>query len=165
MTAFRRVAIAAVPLAGIVLLAGCGDGSTPAVPAPAPAPPAVPTPPAPDPPIRCGVRSLRVDFLGPGAAAGIARGELTLDTAAPDVGLEFAAPYTIQVPAGGANLDIPGLRPTVGVFVSDLGFSILGEGFRQTMTVEWLSKLEVHAGSPGCDPVVVSCDLRGCTGS
>ena len=163
MTAFRRAAIAAVPLAGIVLLAGCGDGSTPA--APAPVPPAVPTPPAPDPATRCGVRSLRVDFLGPGGAAGTARGELTLDADDPDVGLEFAAPYTIQVPAGGANLDVPGLRPTVGVFVSDLGFSPLGEGFRQGMTLEWLSELEVHAGSPGCDPVVVSCDLRGCTGS
>ena len=165
MTTVRKAAMVAISLAGTVLLAGCGDGSTPATPAPVPAPPAAPTPPAPEPTIRCGVRSLRVDFLGPGGAAGIARGELTLDADDPEVGLDFAAPYTIQVPAGGANLDVPGLRPTVGVFVSDLGFSPLGEGFRQSMTVAWLSVLEVHAGLPGCDPVIVSCDLRGCTGS
>ncbi len=95
----------------------------------------------------------------------IARGELTLDTEDPDVGLEFVSPYTIEVPAGGANLDVPGLRPTIGAFVSDLAFAPLGDGFRQTMTIEWISELEVRAGGPDCEPVGVSCDLAGCAGS
>ena len=145
---------------GLVLLAGCTGSSTPGTPAaPAPPPTAPPTP-APDP---CAGVSLQVAFLGQGDAAGIARGELTFDTANPDAGLEFASPYTIQVPGGGANLDIPGLRPTVGVFVSNLGFSPLGDGFRQTMTVEWLSKLEARARITGCEPITVTCDLQGCT--
>ena len=67
------------------------------------------------------------------------------------------------MPDGGANLDVPSLRPTIGVFVSDLAFSPLGDGFRQTMTVEWLANLEVTAGTAGCEPVAVSCDLAGCS--
>lgn len=109
--------------------------------------------------------SLEVAFLGSDTAAGIARGDLTLDAADAETALDFVRPYTIQVPDGGANLDIPGLRPTVGVFVSNLGFLSLGEGFRQTMTLEWISKLEVRAGGPDCEPVSVSCDLGGCGGS
>ena len=109
--------------------------------------------------------SLQVAFLGQGDAAEIARGELTLVAAGPDVGLRFAKPYTIEVPDGGANLDVPGLRPTVGVFVSDLAFAAEGDGFRQTMTLEWISELEVRAGTAGCEPVSVSCDLSGCTNS
>lgn len=109
--------------------------------------------------------SLRVDVLGPGGATGIVRAELTLEAEDPGVGLEFASPYTIQVPDGGANLDIPGLRPTIGVFVSDLAFTPLGDGFRQSMTLEWISELEVRAGGPDCEPISVSCDLAGCSGS
>jgi hypothetical protein len=90
---------------------------------------------------------------------------LTLDAEDPDVGLEFVSPYTIQIPDGGANLDPPGLRPTVGVFLSDLEFLPVGGGFRQTMTVEWLSNLEVQLRTPGCEPVSVSCDLAGCVAS
>ncbi|MDE2659501.1 MAG: hypothetical protein OXI45_04760 [Acidobacteriota bacterium] len=90
---------------------------------------------------------------------------MTLEAEDPEVGLELVSPYTIQVPDGGANLDIPGLRPTVGVFVSNLEFSTVGEGFRQAMTIEWISELEVRAGGPGCEPVSVSCDLRGCSRS
>ena len=109
--------------------------------------------------------SLQVAFLGPGDASVLAHGKLTLDAADPDVGLEFAAPYTIQVPDGGANLDVPGLRPTIGVFVSDLSFMPLGEGFRQMMTIEWIAELEVRAGGRDCAPVSVSCDLTGCAGA
>ena len=153
--------------AGIIVLAGCTGSSTPATTPRAPAPPAPvpPTPTPPDPLPPCTGVSLDVAFVGLGDAAGIGRGELTLDAEDPETGLDFASPYTIQVPDGGANLDIPGLRPTIGVFVSNLGFSPLGDGFRQTMTLEWLSNLEVRAGTAGCGPVTVTCDLRGCTGS
>jgi len=145
---------AALVPAGLVALAGCTEVS-PGTPAPAPA----------EPVAVCGVSSLRVDVLDPGGAAGIVRAELTLEAEDPAVGLELVSPYTIQVPDGGANLDIPGLRPTVGVFVSNLEFSTVGEGFRQAMTIEWISELEVRAGGPGCEPVSVSCDLRGCSRS
>ena len=150
--------------AGLMVLAGC-TGSSPGTPAPAPAPPPGPPPPPAEPVAVCGVSSLRVDVLGPGGATGIVRAELTLEAEDPGVGLEFASPYTVQVPDGGANLDIPGLRPTIGVFVSDLAFMPLGAGFRQTMTIEWISELEIRAGGPGCEPVSVSCDLGGCGGS
>lgn len=146
--------------AGLMALAGCtgsSPGSGALTPAPLPAPP--------EPTAVCGVSALRLDFLGPGGAAGIVRAELTLEAEDPGVGLEFASPYTIQVPDGGANLDIPGLRPTIGVFVSDLAFMPLGNGFRQTMTLEWISELVVRAGGPDCEPVSVSCDLAGCSGS
>ena len=152
---------------GTLSLLGCTGSSTPAAPPPAPAPPA-PAPPAPPPPPEplgsCTGVSLRVAFVGQDAA-GIGRGELTLDADDPEVGLHFVKPYTIEVPEGGANLDIPGLRPTVGVFVSDLAFAPEGDGFRQTMTLEWISELEVRAGTAGCEPVSVSCDLSGCTNS
>ncbi|MCY3745990.1 MAG: hypothetical protein OXH05_07130 [Acidobacteria bacterium] len=150
--------------AGLMVLAGC-TGSSPGTPAPAPAPPPGPPPPPAEPVAVCGVSSLRVDVLGQGGATGIVRAELTLEAEDPGVGLEFASPYTVQVPDGGANLDIPGLRPTIGVFVSDLAFMPLGAGFRQTMTIEWISELEIRAGGPGCEPVSVSCDLGGCGGS
>ena len=153
---------------GTLSLAGCTGSSTPATPPPAPAPAPAPAPPAPPPPEPldpCTGVSLRVGFLGQGDAAEIARGELTLLAADPEVGLHFVKPYTIEVPEGGANLDVPGLRPTVGVFVSDLAFAAEGDGFRQTMTLEWISELEVRAGTAGCEPVTVSCDLRGCAGS
>lgn len=150
--------------AGLMVLAGC-TGSSPGTPAPVPAPPPAPPPPPAEPVAVCGVSSLRVDVLGAGGATGIVRAELTLEAEDPGVGLEFVSPYTIQVPDGGANLDIPGLRPTIGVFVSDLAFMPLGEGFRQSMTLEWISELEVRAGGPDCEPVSVSCDLSGCGGS
>lgn len=161
----------ALVAAGALALAGCNGSSTPATPAPAPAP-SSPDPPAPDPPAPpvaeplapCTGVWLRVGFLGRDEASGIGRGELRLTTEDPDVGLDFAAPYTIQIPAGGANLDVPGLRPTVGVFVSDLAFAPIWDGFRQTMTIEWIGELEVRAGRPDCEPVSVSCDLGGCTG-
>ncbi len=145
--------------AGTLWLPGCSDSSTPATPPPAPAPPA---PAPPEPVAQCGGVSLDVAFLGSDTAAGIASGSLTLDAGDPATALDFVRPYTIQVPDGGANLDIPGLRPTIGVFVSDLAFMPLGAGFRQTMTIEWISELEVRAGGPDCEPVSVSCDLAGC---
>ena len=143
---------------GTLWLPGCTGSSTPATPPSASAPPA----PRPEPLEPCTGVSLEVAFLGSDTAAGIANGKLTLDADDPETALDFVRPYTIQVPDGGANLDIPGLRPTVGVFVSNLGFSTLGEGFRQTMTLEWISELEVRAGGADCEPVSVSCDLRGC---
>ena len=157
----------ALVAAGFIVLPGCTGSSTPATPPPAPAPPA-PAPPAPPPPEPlepCAGVSLEVAFEGAGARPGIARGELRLLAADPQVGLEFVRPYTIQVPDGGANLDIPGLRPTVGFFVSDLRFETVGEGFRQSMTLEWLSELKVEATEVGCDPITVTCDLRGCAGT
>ena len=140
--------------AGLCFLLGCGGGS---------APPVSPVLPAPPPPLCTSVK-LEVDFLGPGASPEISRGRLTLE--APDLrtSLQFRAPYTIQVPDGGANLDIPGLRPTLGVFVSDLAFSVLGDGYRQTVTLEWLSELEIAAWEPDCEPIIVTCDRGGCTG-
>ena len=150
-------------VSGTLWLPGCSDSSTPATPAPAPAPPPAPPAPAPPAPVEpCGGVTLEVAFLGSDAAAGIASGNLTLDVDDPETALDFVRPYTIQVPDGGANLDIPGLRPTIGVFVSDLAFMPLGAGFRQTMTIEWISELEVRAGGPDCEPVSVSCDLAGC---
>ncbi len=136
-------------------LFGCGSGSAPTsptppfLPAPAPAPP---PPPAPG----CETPSLEVLFLRGNQAAGIARGALTLEAAHPATALDFIRPYPILVPSGGENLDIPGLRPTVGVFVSDLRFEHRENGgFRQTMTVEWLSEFSVRAIEPDCEPVVV----------
>ena len=153
---------------GSLSFAVCTGSSTPAAPAGAPTPsptPAPPAPPSPEPPDPCTGVLLDVRFLGQGEAVGIGRGELTLDAEDPEVGLDIVAPYTIQVPEGGANLDIPNLRPTIGVFVSNLSFSSLGDGFQQTMTVEWLSNLEIRAGTEDCEPVTVSCDLAGCSGS
>ena len=161
--ALARVFRTGLTVAGILALAGCTGSSTPAPPTPAPAPPpAAPAPPAPEPPDPCSGLSLEMAFLGSDSAAGIASGRLTLDAGEPETALDFVRPYTIQVPDGGANLDVPGLRPTIGVFVSDLAFMPLGAGFRQTMTIEWISELEVRAGRPGCEPVSVSCDLGGC---
>lgn len=154
-----------LPWAVVALtLAGCTGGAAPSPPVPAPAPAPTPAPePAPEPLEPCQGVSLWVDFQGPVESAGLARGALTFETRDPNAGLDFAAPYTIQVPNGGANLDVPGLRPTIGVFVSNLGFSPLGAGFRQTMTIEWLSSLEVRAGTAHCEPVSVSCDLSACS--
>lgn len=145
---------AALAAAGLLLLVRCSGGD---------APPAAPVLPEPPPPL-CSQIALEVDFLGRGASPEISRGKLTLE--APDLrtSLHFRAPYTIQVPDGGANLDVPGLRPTLGVFVSDLAFSVLGDGYRQTVTLEWISELEVAALEPDCPSLVVSCDGSGCTG-
>ena len=153
-----RTALTAAGITGLLFLTGCDAPPRMIVPV------APTTPPPPEPLPACAGVSLEVAFLGPGDAAEIARGELRLDADDPDVGLEFASPYTIQVADGGANLDVPGLRPTIGVFVSNLDFSTLGEGFRQTMTLEWISELEARAGRPNCEPVSVSCDLQGCAG-
>ena len=163
-TSLTRGLWTAVLAVGTLSLAACTGSSTPAtaVGAPTPAPPA---PPSPEPLDPCTDVSLDVRFLGQGEAAGIGRGELTLHAKVPEVGLDIAAPYTIQVPEGGANLDISNLRPTIGVFLSNLGFSSLDDGFQQTMTVEWLSNLEIRAGTEGCEPVTVSCNLAGCSGS
>ena len=149
-----RQGLAALGFAGLVSLAGCAGESTPVNPVPAPAPP---------PPSPC--VSLEVAFQSRDTAHGIARGELVLEALDPATALDFARPYTIEVPAGGANLDVPGLRPTIGAFVSGLSFMPLGEGFRQTMTIEWIAELEVRAGGRDCAPVSVSCDLTGCAGA
>ena len=160
MRAWRR--LIQPGLAGLVLLTGCAGESTPASPAPVPTPPAAtPEPPPPPPPCV----SLAVEFHSGDTTHRIARGELVLEALDPAIALDFVRPYTIEVPAGGANLDVPGLRPTIGVFVSDLAFMPLGDGFRQTMTLEWISELEVWAGGRDCAPVSVSCDLTGCAGT
>lgn len=105
-----------------------------------------------------------MDFLGRGASPEISRGRLILESTRLDTSVHFQAPYEVVVPDGGANLDVPGLRPTLGVFVSDLAFDVLGSGYRQTMTLEWLSELELQALEPNCPPLTVSCDASGCTG-
>lgn len=140
--------------AGFWFLFGCGGGS---------APPVARSLPAPPPPI-CTSVTLEIDFLGRGASPEISRGRLTLESTRLDASLHFQAPYEVLVPDGGANLDVPGLRPTLGVFVSDLAFDVLGSGYRQTMTLEWLSELELQALEPNCPPLTVSCDASGCTG-
>ncbi len=154
-----RSVLAAATVAGLVFLTGCDAPLRMIVPEPPP-----PEPPPPEPPPPCSEFSLQVAFLGQGETAEIRRGELTLDVDHPHPRLVLYSPYTTQVPDGGANLDIPGLRPTVGVFVSNLAFAPTEAGFRQTMTLEWLSELEVGAFEPGCDPLRVSCDQAGCTG-
>ena len=140
--------------AGLWFVFGCGGGS---------APPVAPSLPAPPPPV-CTSVTVEMDFLGRGASPEISRGRLTLESTRLDTSVHFQAPYTIEVPDGGANLDIPGLRPTLSVFVSDLDFAVLGSGYRQTMTLEWLSELEFHALEPNCPPLTFSCDASGCTG-
>ena len=144
--------LAAAGVAGLVFLTAC-DGPTRMI---------IPETPSTALPPPCPGFSLQVAFLGQGGTDEIARGELTLDAEDPGASLIFHAPYTIQIPDGGANLDVPGLRPTVGFFVSDLRFETVGEGFRQSMTVEWLSELKVEATEAGCDPITVTCDLGGC---
>ena len=79
--------------------------------------------------------------------------------------LNFVQPYTILIPDGGANLDIPGLSPTVGVFVSDLRFAREDGWFEQTAMLEWVAELEIMATASGCAPVDVSCDSFGCVNS
>ena len=152
--------------AALTLPLGCGGGSTPtsAPPTVSPPSPAPPSPPPAEPLPPCAGVSFEVAFGG-SDGAGIGRGALTLDAEARDTALTFVSPYTIEVPEGGANLDVPGLRPTIGAFVSDLVFTPFGDGFRQTMTLEWLSELRVEAGLPGCVPVGVTCDLARCAGS
>ena len=134
-------------------LAGCDDGDLPRT---------TPAPPPPEMPAVCDGPSLEVTLVAANDAAGTARGELALDAADPATALDFVRPYAIVVPAGGANLDIPGLSPTVGVFVSGLRYESTESGFRQTMNLEWLGELVLRAAAPDCAPVVVSCDTSGC---
>ncbi len=119
---------------------------------------------APSPP-QCG-DLLDVEFLGRNDAAQTSLGKLTFQ-ALDESGavLHFAQPYTILVPDGGANLDVPGLFPTVGVFVSDLRFAREDGWFEQTAMLEWLAELEIRATASGCDPVEISCDAFGCVSS
>ena len=139
-----------------VLTSACEDAPT--TPAPVPAPPALPEPRPPG----CG-DLLEVEFVGRNEAAGTAMAELNL-RALDEWGatLDFVRPYAILVPEGGANLDVPGLSPTVGVFVSDLRFEPADGWFQQTATLEWVAELEIQARAAGCDPAVVRCDSSGC---
>ena len=106
---------------------------------------------------------LDVEFLGRNDAAQTALGKLTFEALdGLSAVLNFVQPYTILIPDGGANLDIPGLSPTVGVFVSDLRFAREDGWFEQTAMLEWVAELEIMATASGCDPVVVSCDSLGC---
>ena len=143
------------PAAAVVWsLLGCSGGDAP------PVAPTLPPPPAP----LCSRTDLEMTFLGQGESPQISRGRLTLETRDLRTSLHFVSPYEILIPDGGANLDVPGLRPTLGVFVSDLAFDVLGSGYRQTMTLEWLSDLELYALEPDCEPLTVACDAFGCTG-
>ena len=141
---------------GAVLVSACEDRPT----APAPVP-TQPSPLEPQPPDCSDL--LELEFVGRNEAAGTAMGELTL-RALDESGatLDFIRPYTIMIPDGGANLDIPGLSPTVGVFVSDLRFDPGDGWFQQTATLEWVADLEIRVTASGCDPAVVLCDSFGC---
>ena len=109
---------------------------------------------------------LDVEFLGRNDAAQTSLGKLTFQALDQSGAvLDFVQPYTILVPDGGANLDIPGLFPTVGVFVSDLRFAREDGWFEQTAMLEWLGALEVRATASGCESVEVSCDAFGCVSS
>ena len=109
---------------------------------------------------------LDVEFLGRNDAAQTSLGKLTFQALDQSGAvLDFVQPYTILVPDGGANLDIPGLFPTVGVFVSDLRFTREDGWFEQTAMLEWLAELEIRATAAGCEPVEVSCDSFGCASS
>ena len=142
-----------------LLMSACEDGPTTPAPPPVPTQPAPPEPQPPD----CS-DLLEVEFVGRNQAAGTAMGELTL-RALDESGatLDFVRPYAILLPEGGANLDVPGLSPTVGVFVSELRFQPEDGWFQQTATLEWVTDLEVRATAAGCDPAVVLCDSTGCT--
>ena len=143
---------------GVFLVSACEDAPTTPSPTPIPAPPALPEPQPPG----CG-DLLEVEFVGRNEAAGTAMGELTLRALdESDAMLDFVRPYAILVPEGGANLDIPGLSPTVGVFVSDLRFHPEDGWFEQTAMLEWVTDLEIRATAAGCEPAVVSCDSSGC---
>ena len=154
--------LSALFVGAALFLPACED--TPATPAPPPSPAPAPPPPPPAPPPLPDCSELaNVEFLGRNDAAGTARGALTfqaLDES--EATLDFVRPYTIQVPDGGENLDIPGLLPTTGTFVSDLRF-VQEEGcFQQTATLEWVADLEIRATAAGCGAVLVSCDSAGC---
>ena len=144
---------------GAVLISACEDAPTTPAPVPLSTQPA---PPEPQPPGCSDL--LELEFVGRNEAAGAAMGELTL-RALDESGatLDFVRPYAILVPEGGANLDVPGLSPTVGVFVSELRFEPEDGWFQQTATLEWVSDLEVRATAAGCDPAVALCDSAGCT--
>ena len=153
-----RIALAFVATAlGVLGPGGCGGESSPTSPAP------VRTPRPEEVPPDCAGLGLEVAHSGRNEAAGTSLGVLTLTAPDPGTALDFVRPYTIVVPDGGANLDIPGLSPTVGIFVSDLRFESLGDGFRQTMRLEWFDELALRATAPDCDPVVLSCDDTRCT--
>ena len=143
-----------------MLLGAPACEETPTTPERGPVPPvaAAPEPAPPD----CG-DLLEVEFLGRNTAAGTAMGKVTLQALDPwGATLDFVRPYAVLVPEGGANLDVPGLSPTVGVFVSDLRFEPEEGWFQQTATLEWVADLEVRATASGCDPAAVSCDSSGC---
>ncbi len=154
-----RIALAFVATAlGVLGPGGCGGESSPTSPDPA----SRTLPPAEVPP-DCAGLALEVALSGRNEAAGTSLGVLTLTAPDPDTALDFVRPYTIVVPDGGANLDLPGLSPTVGIFVSDLRFESLGDGFRQTMRLEWFDELALRATAPDCDPVVLASDDTRCT--
>ena len=152
----RRVA-RAVALSSVLCLPGCGaGGSGPAVPGPPPV-----ASPAPDP---CESMRLEVELLLRETDQHVAKGEMTLVAVDAETALDIMSPYTIVIPDGGANLDVPGLSPTVGVFVSAFEFERLGEGFRQSMSVEWTGTLQIRAEGPRCPPLEVRCEAGRCVG-
>ncbi len=95
--------------------------------------------------------------------SGLLRGALRLSSANPDTALDLMKPRITVVPEGGANLDTPNLEPTTGIFVSNLRFAPEGDGFVQSMDVEWIGDLEILAGRPGCSAIAARCDANGCS--
>ncbi len=147
--------------AGLLLpVTGCDDGGAPAPIAPAPTPPP-PTTPAPEPePSTCGGILVAEVFDSGGRPFSVA--EVVLQ-AHPDTELEIVSPYTVVVPDGGDNLDVPGLRPTVGAFFSGFGFRRFpGGGIHQTFRVQWTGTLELRAEAPDCPPFSVTCTSAQC---
>ena len=109
---------------------------------------------------------VQVAFLGRNEAAQTALGELTFEALdGSEAALDFVRPYRVLIPDGGANLDVAGLLPTIGTFVSNLRLVQEDGWFQQTAQLEWLGDLEVRATASGCAPVVVSCDSFSCATS
>lgn len=149
----------ALAVAGLSMaLTGCGAGGASAPSAPVPAPP---TAPAPEPePSTCG-GILFAEVLDSGGRP-FSVGEVVLQ-AHPETSLEIVRPYTVVVPDGGDNLDVPGLRPTVGAFFSDFGFGRFpAGGIHQRVRVQWRGTLELRAEAPDCPPFTVTCTAERC---
>lgn len=158
----RLVRVLLAGLAAASLLS-CGAGGANVPSSPAPAPPST-TPPEP-PPRACDDVQLVAEVFD-SAGRPFSVGEVTLRSPDPETAIDILGPYTVVVPDGGENLDRPGLRPTVGLFVSGLGFERLPEGgLHQTFRVNWQGSLSLRAETPGCPSTTVTCTAAGCTTS
>ena len=162
--AASRFALPAV-LPVLLLVGACAEDGSPAttpIPPATPTDPPISTPPAPD---FCGETTQLWGVLGPAGSSGIASAQITLRTPDAAAALNLVAPYVLEVPDGGANLDVPGLRPTVGVFASDFAFREVGACFEQSVRLEWAGELHLVATGAGRDLLTLRCDSERCSTS